>query len=142
MPALRGHHGADLLRPARSFLVALACLATPPAAAEQISCSNDMSVAGSHACSLAVRAAVEADVHALYEEALVKLREEDASYGTNLEAGLRDAHRAWLRYRDLTCAAEAEFLEDRREWRPAEKVSCEQMMAVMRRDELEYLLQE
>ena len=142
MTALRAYQRAGLRRSARSFLVAMGFLAGLPASAEQLLCSNDLSLADSQACSLAVRAEVEAHVHTLYQEVLAKLREEDARDGTNLEAAFRDAQQAWLRFRDLTCAAETEFFEDRREWRPVEEVRCEQMIAVMRRDELEYLLQE
>ena len=127
---------------AQALPLALVCLAASPAAAEQLLCPRDLSLPDFHACSLAVRAEVEADVYTLHQEVLAKLREEAARDGTNLEAAFRDAQQAWLRFRDLTCAAETEFFEDRREWRPVEEVRCEQMMAVMRRGELEYLLQE
>lgn len=142
MTALTAYQRADPRRSARAFLVAMACLAGLPASAEQFLCGNDLSLADSHACSLEVRAEVEADVHALYHAALAKLREGDARDGTNLEGALRDAQQAWLRFRNLTCAAETEFFEDQREWRPPEEVRCEHMIAVMRKDELEDLLQD
>lgn len=123
--------------------MALACLAAPPAgAAEQIFCRDETSAADVHACRLDSLEQVEAEIRALYEQVLTKLHQEDADRQTNTEAGLRASQRAWLRFRDLTCAAEAEFFEGRPEWQPAEDAQCQGMMAVMRRDDLEYLLEE
>lgn len=129
----------------RAYLLplALSCLAAPPAeAAEQIFCRDEMSAADLHACRLGSLEQLEAEIRALYEQVLAKLHEEDAESHTNTETQLRDSQRAWLRFRDLTCAAEAEFFEDRRDWQPAEEAHCQGMMAVMRRDDLEYLLEE
>ncbi len=123
--------------------LALVCLADPSAAAaEQTLCGSDISLADFHECRLTVLEEQEALLNAVYEQALAKLREEDADRGSNLAAALRDAQRAWLRFRDLTCAAETDWFEDRPGWRPAEEATCQQMMAVMRRSELEYVLDE
>ena len=130
-------------RCAHVLSVALVCLAAPlAAAAEQIICRSEMSVADFHECRLAVLEEQEAMLNSVYEQALAKLHEEDADKGSSLEAALRDAQRAWLRFRDLTCAAETDWFEDRPDWRPAEEATCQQTMAVMRRGELEYVLDE
>lgn len=86
-------------------VAALLLLAAGPAAAAE--CAGLEPVAA-EACWEADHRAAEAELTGLYAQAIDAARARDHGGDGGPEAKLREAERAWIAFRDLACAAEAE----------------------------------
>jgi uncharacterized protein YecT (DUF1311 family) len=91
----------------RPFL-ALACL-TLPAAAQEVDCANAMAQQDLNQCAYADWEAADAELNNAYRNAIVHLKEWDASLPQDEQGGaaaLKEAQRAWITFRDKACEAE------------------------------------
>jgi uncharacterized protein YecT (DUF1311 family) len=88
--------------------VTLAALTLASAAgAQQIDCSYAVAQVELTACAEREWQAADAELNAVYAQALGRARETDISLGgTGAEDALRAAQRLWVPYRDAACAAE------------------------------------
>lgn len=91
------------------ILVLMAALAAAPAMAEDIDCANTEVQVELSACAEADWQAADKVLNDFYGNAMAAMKEIDAGL-PKAEQGaainLRNAQRAWVTYRDATCAAE------------------------------------
>lgn len=93
-----------MLRP----ILVLACL-TIPAAAQEVDCANAMAQADLNACAYQEWDAADADLNAVYRQAMALLQDWDANLPADEQGGakaLKEAQRAWITFRDKACEAE------------------------------------
>ena len=93
-----------MLRP----ILVLACL-TLPAAAQEVDCANAMAQADLNACAYQEWDAADADLNAVYRQAMALLQDWDANLPADEQGGakaLKEAQRAWITFRDKACEAE------------------------------------
>ncbi len=94
----------------RPLTIAFACHLAPAALAQTPDCSNTMVQSELNACAYADWEEADARLNNIYVEAVALLEREDAEFpipeASRLEA-LRDAQRAWVTFRDKSCAVES-----------------------------------
>ncbi|QYK42994.1 MAG: DUF1311 domain-containing protein [Paracoccaceae bacterium] len=91
-----------------ALTVTLGCLALP-AAAQQVNCADPQFQMEINFCAEQEWLAADADLNTAYRGARDAMRRIDAALPPNergAEVNLRDAQRAWITFRDKTCAAE------------------------------------
>ena len=93
----------------RPLCLAIACLIAPVAMAQDVDCANAMAQIELNQCAHADWEAADADLNAAYRDAMALLRDWDANLPADEQGGaeaLKTAQRAWITFRDATCAAE------------------------------------
>ena len=88
---------------------ALLALLASPVAAQTPDCANPIYQVEINACAEQDWLAADADLNAAYKAARAAMRALDADFAPaerGAEAALRDGQRAWIAFRDGTCAAE------------------------------------
>lgn len=85
------------------------CLLTIPAAAQEIDCSTAMVQSDLNQCAYEDWQEADVRLNAAYKEVVAAYTQMDADLPEDLGSGvetLREAQRAWITFRDLTCEAE------------------------------------
>ena len=93
----------------RKLLALLAFVGTP-ALAQELDCSNAVTQQQMNACAVQGYEAADGDLNLAYQLARSASKEMDQYLQGDETPGaimLRDAQRAWIKYRDLACAHEA-----------------------------------
>lgn len=91
------------------ILAMFLCLTALPLQAQEVDCANATAQVEMTACAEQDWKAADAKLNAAYKEAMAAMKQTDqqldpADQGAAL--ALRDAQRAWVGFRDATCAAE------------------------------------
>ncbi|HMO07098.1 MAG TPA: lysozyme inhibitor LprI family protein [Paracoccaceae bacterium] len=94
---------------ARVAAAVLAAVLAQPSTAQPVDCANPITQTEMTACAEREWMTADADLNAAYAEARAAMRRIDAPLpetDRGAERMLRDAQRAWIDFRDKTCAAE------------------------------------
>lgn len=133
------------------LLAALAILSAAPAAQTQPGrepdCADPLFQAEMNKCAEREREAAEAEMNAVFEQAIAQFAEQDRAYAeegpgyASSEALLRESQEAWTTSRGAFCAARSSTFFGG-SMRPAVHFSCLAMVTRNRAEELRWLLDE